>query len=130
MKNVPDTVLGKLYKEHIQLILNKDIDGLLNHYTDDALLITSFTKEPLYYKGHEELREYMQGLLQIRGMETDIGFWAETENPQTLMIVESIRIQTDEGEARSRGAQSFVLRDGKIAVHFAGVVQYPDGSIA
>ena len=130
MKNIPDTPLGKMYKEHIQLILDKDIDGLLDQYTDDALLISSFTKEPLYYRGQEELREHMQGILGINGLETEIAFWAETENPQTLMIVEAIKMQTDEGEAAMRFADSWVLRDGKIAIHFAGMVQYPDGSLA
>lgn len=130
MENVPDTPLGKMYREHIQLILDKDIESLLNQYTDDALLISSFTREPLYYQGREELREHMQGILGINGLETDIAFWAETEDPQTLMIVEAIKMQTDEGEATMRFADSWVLRDGKIAIHFAGMVQYPDGSLA
>lgn len=130
MENVPDTPLGRMYREHIQLILDKDIESLLNQYTDDALLISSITREPLYYKGREELREHMQGILGINGLETDIAFWAETEDPQTLMIVEDIKMQTDEGEATMRFADSWVLRDGKIAIHFAGMVQYPDGSLA
>jgi len=29
-----------------------------------------------------------------------------------------------------RFADSWVLRDGKIAIHFAGMVQYPDGSLS
>jgi hypothetical protein len=29
-----------------------------------------------------------------------------------------------------RFADSWVLRDGKIAVHFAGMTQYPDGAVA
>jgi len=130
MENVPDTPLGRMYREHIQLILDKDIESLLNQYTDDALLISSFTREPLYYRGREELREHMQGILGINGLETDIAFWAETEDPQTLMIVEAIKMQTDEGEATMRFADSWVLRDGKIAIHFAGMVEYPDGSLA
>lgn len=130
MENVPDTPLGRMYRKHIQLILDKDIESLLNQYTDDALLISSFTREPLYYRGREELREHMQGILGINGLETDIAFWAETEDPQTLMIVEDIKMQTDEGEATMRFADSWVLRNGKIAIHFAGMVQYPDGSLA
>jgi ketosteroid isomerase-like protein len=130
MSKAPNTQLGKMYEEHIQLILNKDIEGLLNQYTDDALLISSFTKEPLYYKGREQLKEHFQGILAIKGLEVDLAFWAETEEPQTLMIVEGIKMQTDEGEAKMRFADSWVLRDGKIAIHFAGMVQYPDMSIA
>ena len=130
MGQAPDTPLGKMYKEHIQLILDKDIDGLLNQYTEDALLISSFTKEPLYFRGHEELKEHFKGILGIKGLEVDLAFWAENEEPQTLMVVEGIKMQTEDGEANMRFADSWVLRDGKIAIHFAGMVQYPDGSLA
>jgi ketosteroid isomerase-like protein len=130
MKNVPDTALGQMYKEHIQLILDKDIDGLLGQYTEDALLISSFTKKPLYFRGHEELKEHFQGILGIEGLETDIAFWAETEDPQTLMVVEAITMKTAGGDASMRFADSWVLRDGKIAIHFAGMVQHADGSLA
>jgi len=132
MKNIPDTELGKLYRKHIELILAKDIDALLAQYTDDAVLISSFsaTRTPTYYRGTEQLREHFQGILGIEGLETDIAFWGETEDPQTLMIVEDITMQTADGEAKMRFADSWVLKDGRIAIHFAGMVQYPDGSIA
>jgi ketosteroid isomerase-like protein len=130
MKNVPDTALGKMYREHIELILKKDIEALLDQYTDDALLISSFMKEPKYYKGRDQLREHMQGILGIEGLETDIAFWAETDEPQTLMIVEAIKMTAGGQEATMRFADSWVLRDGKIAIHFAGMTQYPDGTVA
>lgn len=130
MKNVPNTALGRMYREHIQLILDKNIDALLDQYTDDCLLISSFMKKPIIYKGKKELREHMQGILGIDGLETDIVFWGETENPQTLMITEQIKMKTKDGDADMRFADSWVLRDGKIAIHFAGMVQYPDGSLA
>lgn len=133
MDGVPNTALGKMYEEHIQYILDKDIDGILNNqYTEDALLISSFSgdRKPLYYKGHEQLREHFQGILAIEGLETEIAFWAETDDPPTLMIVEAITMKTAEGESSMRFADSWVLRDGKIAIHFAGMTQYPDGSVA
>lgn len=130
MKGVPDTALGQLYREHIQLILDKDIESLLDQYTDDALLISSFLKEPKYYKGRKQLKEHMQGILGIEGLETEIAFWAETEDPQTLMIVEAITLNAGGQEAKMRFADSWVLRDGKIAIHFAGMTQYPDGTVA
>ena len=130
MKNVPNTPLGRMYREHIQFILDKDIDSLLDQYTDDCLLISSFMKEPIYYRGRDELREHMQGILGIDGLETDIVFWAETDDPQTLMITEQITMTTADGVANMRFADSWVLRDGKIAIHFAGMVQHPDGSLA
>ncbi len=130
MAKVPDSPLGLMYEEHISLILKKDIKGLLNQYTEDAVLISSFMKEPIYYRGHKKLEEHFQGILGIQGLEVDIAFWAETENPTTLMIVESITMKTEEGEAKMRFADSWVLRDGKIAIHFAGMTQYPDGTVA
>jgi ketosteroid isomerase-like protein len=130
MGHAPNTALGRLYDEHIKLILKKDIEALLDQYTDDALLISSFTKKPLYFRGRKELREHFQGILGIKGLEVDIAFWAETENPQTLMIVEQITLQTDQGPAKMRFADSWVLKDGRIAIHFAGMVQHADGSLA
>ena len=68
--------------------------------------------------------------LGIDGLETDIVFWAETEDPQTLRITEQITMHTKEGDANMRFADSWVLRDGRIAIHFAGMVQHPYGSLA
>jgi len=130
MKNVPDTPLGRMYREHIQLILDKNIEALLDQYTDDAVLISSFMKKPVIYKGREQLREHMQGILGIDGLETEIIFWGETSDPQTLMITEQITMTTKQGQAQMRFADSWVLRDGRIAIHFAGMVQHPDGSLA
>jgi len=130
MTNVPDTALGRLYREHIQLILDKDIEALLDQYTDDCLLISSFMKKPVVYQGRERLREHMQGILGIDGLETEIVFWGETEDPQTLMITEKITMTVGGATSEMRFADSWVLRDGKIAIHFAGMVQYPDGSLA
>ena len=130
MENVPNTPLGRMYRQHIQFILDKNINALLDQYTDDCLLISSFMKKPQIYKGKEQLREHMQGILGIDGLETDIVFWGETETPQTLMITEQITMHTKDGDAHMRFADSWVLRDGKIAIHFAGMVQYPDGSLS
>lgn len=128
--NVPDTKLGRLYEEHIRLILAKDIESILDQYTDDAVLISSFEKKPLYFRGREELREHFQGILGIEGLQSNVAFWGETQNPETLMVVEAITMQTPGGEAKMRFADSWVLRDGRIAIHFAGMTQYPDGSVA
>ena len=130
MKNVPDTKLGQMYRAHIQHILDKDIESLLDQYTDDALLISGFSGTPQYYKGRDGLREHMQGILGIDGLDTDIAFWAETDDPETLMIIEAITMKGPDGDAQMRFADSWVLREGRIAIHFAGMTQYPDGSVA
>jgi ketosteroid isomerase-like protein len=119
-----------MYEEHIRLILEKNIEGILDQYTDDAVLISSFEKKPLYIRGREELRKHFQGILAIEGLESRIAFWGETQNPDTLMVVESIAMQTTGGVANMRFADSWVLKNGRIAIHFAGMVQYPDGSLA
>ncbi len=72
----------------------------------------------------------MQGILGIDGLESDIIFWAETENPTTLMITEQITMTVGQEKSKMRFADSWVLEDGKIAIHFAGMVQHPDGSLA
>jgi len=130
MKNVPDTALGKMYREHIELILKKDIDGLLSQYAEDAILISSFEKTPKYFRGHEELKKHFDGILGIEDLETEIAFWAETENPTTLMVTEIITLTAGGEKANMRFADSWVLENGKIKIHFAGMVQYPDGSLA
>jgi len=131
MKNVPATNLGKLYKTHIELILDKNVDALLAQYAPDAILISSFEKSPKYFRGRDELRTHFEGILGITGLDTEIAFWAETENPTTLMIVEAITMSTPEGEAKMRFADSWVLNDnGEIKIHFAGMTQYPDGTVA
>ena len=129
MKNVPESILGNMYREHIQHILDKNIEALLDQYTEDALLISSFMKSPLVYQGREQIREHMQGILGIEGLETEIIFWSETQSPETLMITEQITMTTKDGVSSMRFADSWVLKDGKIAIHFAGMVQHPDGSL-
>jgi ketosteroid isomerase-like protein len=129
-KNVPNSKLGRMYEEHIQLILEKDIEGLLAQYASDAVLISSFEKMPRYFRGHAELREHFKGILGIEDLQTEVAFWAETEKPQTLMVVEAITMQTPQGEAKMRFADSWVLDSGKIKIHFAGMTQYPDGTVA
>ena len=130
MNGVPDSALGDMYRKHIEYILRKDIESLLDQYTDDAVLIRSLNKVPEYFRGREGLRRHMQGILDIQGLDTQVAFWGETVEPQTLMIVEAITMQTARGEVKMRFADSWVLRDGKIAIHFAGMTQYPDGSVA
>jgi ketosteroid isomerase-like protein len=133
MGHAPDTTLGRLYKEHIRLILAKDIDALLDQYTPDALLISSFSadRKPVYFRGRDQLREHFQGILGLKNLEVDIAFWAESENPTTLMVVEAVKVVDNKGDSASmRFADSWVLKDGRIAIHFAGMVQYPDGSLA
>jgi len=130
-KNVPDTPLGKLYKEHIALILKKDIEAILDQYTPDALLISSFSadRKPRYFRGRDQLREHFGGILALQDLDVEISFWGE-DGMRALMIVEIVKATTAEGTATMRFADSWYLENGKIAIHYAGMVQYPDGSLA
>jgi hypothetical protein len=131
MTNVPDSPLGRMYREHIEMLEKKQLDKLLrDQYAPDALLISSNTKAPLYFRGHAEIRKHMSGILGIENLQSEVVFWAETDEPQTLMVTEKISFLVEGQRANMRFADSWVLRDGKIAIHFAGMVQHADGSLA
>lgn len=138
LENVPATALGAMYRKHIDMILAKDIEGLLAQYAEDAVLISSFEKTPKIFRGHLELREHFQGILGIEGLKDEVGFWGEFDGAETghagglagLMITEGIELSAGGGSARMRFADSWVLRDGQITIHFAGMVQYTDGSLS
>ena len=139
LESVPATQLGNMFRAHIGMILKKDIEGLLDQYTDDAVLISSFEKVPRIFKGREQLREHFNGILGINDLKDEIGFWGEVDGAGTeyanglsmLMITEGIEMTAGAGStAKMRFADSWVLRDGRIMIHFAGMVQYPDGSLS
>ena len=121
------------------MILDKNIEGLLGQYAEDAVLISSFEKVPKIFKGKAELREHFKGILGIEGLKSEIGFWGEYDSSNSqycqglslLMITEAIEMGGGSGSpARMRFADSWVLKDGKIMIHFAGMVQFPDGSLS
>lgn len=130
MKKLPTSALGKMYETNIKLLLEKNIEALLDQYTDDALIISSFTGKPVTYRGRDGIRGYLEGMLGIDGFDSEIIFWGETDSPQTAMFTEQVTMKTGGGEIHMRLSNSWALRDGKIAIHFAGVVQRPDGSVA
>ncbi len=138
LENVPSTALGVMYRKHIDMILAKDIEGLLAQYAEDAVLISSFEKTPKIFRGHLELREHFQGILGIEDLKDEVGFWGEFDGSETghanglagLMITEGIELTAGGGSARMRFADSWVLRNGRIIIHFAGMVQYTDGSLS
>lgn len=132
MANPPESPLGRLYEEHIGFIRDKNVDGLLAQYTDDCLLISTLTddRQPLYVRGHQELEEFFRSrIFSLEDIEIDLNQWAETES--TLMIVEEVKtIGTDGSAGSMEFYDNWYLRDGKIAIHFAGTVRYPDGTYA
>ena len=128
-KGVPNSPLGQLYREHIDFIKAKNIVGLQNQYTDDCLLISTFTpdRSPLYIRGRKELEDFFRSrIFALEQLDVEIAQWAEEKD--VLMIVENIRATVEGQTSSSSFADNWVLRDGKIAIHFAGMVQYPDGT--
>jgi ketosteroid isomerase-like protein len=128
----PDTPLGRMYRQHIGFIKDRNVSGVLNQYAEDALLIGTLTegRRPRYVRGRDQLRDFFTGnFMGLKSLTSRIDQWAETDS--ALMIVESIDItQMDGSMAHMSFSDNWVLRDGRIAVHFAGVVRYPDGSYA
>jgi ketosteroid isomerase-like protein len=128
----PATPLGRMYEEHIGFIKAKNVDGILNQYAPDALLIGTLTegRKPRYVRGRTQLRDFFTGnFMGLKALESRIDQWAEI--PNGLMIVESVTVEgTDGGHAAMSFYDNWVLDEGRIAVHFAGVVRYPDGSYA
>jgi ketosteroid isomerase-like protein len=128
----PDTPLGRMYRQHIGFIKDKNVAGILDQYAEDALLIGTLTegRKPRYVRGRDQLRDFFSGnFMGLKSLTSRIDQWAEADN--ALMIVESIDMnQIDGSTAHMSFCDNWVLRDGRIAVHFAGVVRYPDGSYA
>jgi len=121
-----------MYEEHIGFIRAHNVEGLVNQYADDCLLISTMTPDhrPLYVRGHAELKKFFEErIFALRKLEVELAQWAET--PDVLMIVENINAETTDGQPlKTRFYDNWSLRNGKIAIHFAGVVQYPDGKFA
>jgi ketosteroid isomerase-like protein len=128
----PNTPLDRLYKEHIGFIKAKDVDGILNQYAEDALRIGTLTEghKPRYVRGRSELRDFFNGnFMGLKSLTSKLDQWDETED--TLMIEENVEVTgMDDATVAMSFYDNWVLRAGKIAVYYAGVIRYPDGSYA
>lgn len=127
---VPDSPLGALYKEHIGFIRDKNVEGLLSQYTSEPLLISTLTdnKKPLYVKGQQSLKEFFESrIFGLDLFDIEMNQWAEGKD--ALMVVETLKTYDTDGNVTGELSfhDSWALKDGKIATHFAGVVRYPDG---
>jgi nuclear transport factor 2 (NTF2) superfamily protein len=109
------TTPGKsFYDGQIRALEEGNLDALIEQYTDDSLLLGYEVR----VRGREALREYMRGYMARSGsfrlVSTDK--WAETDNS----ILFEATLETDLGMARVYDA--FVLRDGKAAYQFTGIL--------
>lgn len=105
----------ELYDRQIRFLLAKDVDGLIEtNYTADATLV-SFAN---VVKGEQALKEYFQGYLEMLGdlvVESTDRF-VETED--AVFFEATVRSAL----GRARVYDAFALRDGKVAIHFTGVM--------
>jgi len=128
----PETPLGRMYREHIGFIKAKDVEGILGQYDQNAVLIGTLTegRKPRYIHGRDELRSFFNAnFTGLNALKSKIDQWAE--DGRALMIVESIDLELKDGTTATMSFyDNWVLQDGRIVVHFAGVVRYPDGSYA
>ena len=109
------------YEEQLDYLAAKDVDGLVaNHYNDDAVLI-SFD---VTIRGREALREYFRTYLERLGTLTVTSTDKFTETEDSIFF--EATVASNLGTVRVYDA--FVLRDGKISYHFAGVIGPGDSS--
>jgi len=104
-----------LYDRQIRFILDKDVDGLIDtNYAADAELV-SFGN---VVKGNAALKEYFRGYVAMLGdlvIESTDKF---VETDDAVFFEATVRSAL----GRARVYDAFVLRDGRIAVHFTGVM--------
>lgn len=110
---VVDTPMKRFYQDQVAYLNAGDFEGLVtNHYHEDAVLLSANG----VVRGHEGLRRHyakyagLMAFLQV--ISTDN--WAESET--TFAFEATARTQW----GISRVHDAFVLRDGKIAIHFTG----------
>jgi SnoaL-like domain len=105
----------ELYDRQLRFLLEKDVDGLIDtNYAADATLI-SFTT---VVKGREALKEYFRGYVEMLGdlvVESTDKF---AESDEGLFFEATVRSAL----GRARVYDAFALKDGKITVHFTGVM--------
>lgn len=112
----------EFYERQIGFLANKDAPGLIaNQYTDDAELL-SFTN---HIKGAPALVEYFTGYIANLGYIKLISTDKYTEGDNSVFF--EATVETAGGIARVYDV--FVMRDGKIAHHFTGLLSFtPHGS--
>ncbi len=104
-----------LYERQVRFLLDKDVDGLIDtNYAEDAELVSFQT----VVKGSQALKEYFRGYIAMLGdlvIESTDKF---VETDGAVFFEATVRSAL----GRTRVYDALALRDGKIAVHFTGVM--------
>jgi hypothetical protein len=101
-----------VFDRQLRLIEAGDLDGLLEQYDEDAVLV----RFDRVIAGREGLREFFAGYLAAGPRVRSVEAYAETDD----VVSYQATVETAGGEVRGYGV--FVLRDGKIWRQVAGVV--------
>jgi len=105
----------EFYERHVQFLVDHDVDGLIaSNYNEDAVLVT----HTAVARGRVELTRFFKGYLELLGELEVLSTDKFTDTGDTILFEATMRSAL--GEARVYDA--FVLRDGKIDYHFAGVM--------
>jgi len=105
----------RFYERQLAYLQAKDVDRLIDqHYHDDAVLV----RFDLTVRGHDALKAYFRAYLQQLEYLELISTDQFTETDDAILLEATMR--TVLGTARVYDA--FVLRDGKVSHHFAGII--------
>jgi len=105
----------QFYERQLAYLQSGDVEGLIaQHYHADALLVTFDTA----VRGHEALTAYFRRYLEQLGHLEVVSTDNFTETGDTILL--EATVSSALGAARVYDA--FVLREGKICYHFAGVM--------
>lgn len=101
--------------DQVSLLQRRDVTGLLEqHYHADALLMTPQAT----IRGHDELRTYFTRYVEaLRDFTVDA--IDQLNSTADAILIEATVTST---AGRARVYDAFVLRDGRITHHFAGVL--------
>jgi ketosteroid isomerase-like protein len=105
--------LRRFYEEQLELIRDGDVAALVEkHYHPDAVLVTPEG----VVKGQAALKEMFRGYIPtLGGLSVNTEAFVESGN---VCLIEA---EINPGPKSRRVYDAFVLQDGRIIYHFAGV---------
>ncbi len=113
-QTIEKTQAREFYKEQLDYLFAKDVDGLIdNHYNEDALLVGF----DFVVKGRDALKAHFRNYLQTLG-HLEVKSTNKFRAAEDYLFFEA-SVVSDLGPAEVYDA--LVLKEGKISYHFTGV---------
>ena len=103
----------EVYDSHYTSFFAGDVDGLLDYYTDDSVIVT----DQGVVTGLSGIRAFFEQSLQMMSSLDPADFRLLTNFIEGDVAFHS----WSGGEAFPYGTETFIIRDGKIAVHSLGM---------